>query len=351
MPRALLLALVAACTAAERPSPPVGAPDRPAPPVVERASHDPKDLSPTPGPSGHAPDDLSSTPSSPELQRLTVTADDGHPLAVHARVPAAPWAAVVLVHGRTWSGLPDFDLQVPGGGASLMAALAAAGVAAYAIDLRGYGQTARDPTGFTTAAQATADLAAALRRVAREADPKVRPAVLGWSLGARVVALTAQRHPDLTSAVVLYGSPCSDPNAPPRAARRQPTVPARRPTTEAAARSDFITPDAIDPAVADAFVRAAVAADPIKADWRDVDLWSTIDLRRFTAPILVIHGDRDPGVDAACLRARLAEATVPTALVVLPGADHVAHLERVGPRFVAEVVGFLERHVREDTSK
>ena len=43
-------------------------------------------------------------------QRHTVTVD-GHPIAVHSKRPVRPRAAVVLVHGRTWSGLPDFDLQ------------------------------------------------------------------------------------------------------------------------------------------------------------------------------------------------------------------------------------------------
>src|SRR5262245_24553922 len=49
--------------------------------------------------------------SAPE--RLTVRSD-GHPMAVWARRPATPRGAVLLVHGRTWSGRPDFDLQVPG---------------------------------------------------------------------------------------------------------------------------------------------------------------------------------------------------------------------------------------------
>ncbi|MFY0540680.1 alpha/beta fold hydrolase [Nannocystis pusilla] len=68
--------------------------------------------------------------------------------------------AIVLVHGRTWSALPDFDLQVPGARVSLMDNLAAEGLAVYAIDLRGYGSTARDPSGYTDPIQAADDLAA-----------------------------------------------------------------------------------------------------------------------------------------------------------------------------------------------
>ena len=341
MPRALIAAaLLAACTAADRPAPAPSSAPGPVPPAMSPAP-------PAAAPAEPVPADTPPAAAAP-LERHTVPATDGHPLAVHARRPADPWAAIVLVHGRTWSALPDFDLQVPGAGVSLLETLAAAGLAAYAVDLRGYGATPRDPTGFATPAQAAADLAAVLRFVAAQPGPKTRPAVLGWSLGARVAALTAQRHPDLAGPLVLYGTPCGDPNRRRATAPRDPTTPARRTNTEASARADFITPDAIDPAVADAFVRAALAADPIKADWRDAAAWSAIDFRALAAPILAIHGERDPVVDADCLRKRLAEARGPTAIEVLPGADHAAHLERVAPRFAAAVVAFLARHVRKD---
>ena len=80
--------------------------------------------------------------SSPE--RLTVLAD-GHPLAVWVRRPAVPEGTVLLVHGRTWSSRPDFDLQVPGFRRSVMQSLADRGLAAYAVDLRGYGETPVGP--------------------------------------------------------------------------------------------------------------------------------------------------------------------------------------------------------------
>ena len=45
-------------------------------------------------------------------------------------------------NGRTWSSVPDFDLQVPGESLSFMDGLNALGYAVYALDARGYG---RDP--------------------------------------------------------------------------------------------------------------------------------------------------------------------------------------------------------------
>src|SRR5262245_2808015 len=85
------------------------------------------------------------TSTSPD--RFTVPSD-GHPMAVWARRPANPRAAILLVHGLTWSSRPDFDLQVPGLDRSVMSSLAARGFAAYGVDLRGYGETPRDATGW-----------------------------------------------------------------------------------------------------------------------------------------------------------------------------------------------------------
>ncbi len=72
---------------------------------------------------------------------------DGHPNAVWEKRPADPVGVLLLIHGRTWSGIPDFDLRVEGEELSLMDRLAEAGYAVYAQDLRGYGVTQRDSTG------------------------------------------------------------------------------------------------------------------------------------------------------------------------------------------------------------
>ena len=81
--------------------------------------------------------------------RHTVLAD-GHPLTVWSKNAHAGEQAVLLVHGRTWSALPDFDLHSATENLSLMDGLAARGYAVYAVDLRGYGQTPRDVTKWLT---------------------------------------------------------------------------------------------------------------------------------------------------------------------------------------------------------
>jgi hypothetical protein len=118
---------------------------------------------PAPAAPGSAPATAASAAAEPA--RVAVTADDGFQITMWRKAPAQPRRSVLLVHGRTWSGRPDFDLQVPGESRSFMDALVAQGFAAYAIDLRGYGATPRDATGFNTPERAAADVAAALRTI------------------------------------------------------------------------------------------------------------------------------------------------------------------------------------------
>ena len=70
--------------------------------------------------------------STPILERREVRAD-GHPLTVWSkRPPTTAKGAIVLLHGRTWSARPNFDLHVAGQRVSLMDAIVARGYAVYA---------------------------------------------------------------------------------------------------------------------------------------------------------------------------------------------------------------------------
>src|SRR5690349_21794831 len=91
---------------------------------------------------------------------------DGHPIAVWSRSAQRPRHVILLVHGRTWSAVPDFDLQTPEK-RSVMEALAARGYAAYAVDLRGYGATPRNADGWTTPSQSADDVAGVLGWIAK----------------------------------------------------------------------------------------------------------------------------------------------------------------------------------------
>jgi pimeloyl-ACP methyl ester carboxylesterase len=330
---AVLTALVAAPLAAcAGDAAPVDAPDRP--------QQQPHTKAQSTSPEGQV------SPTAPTLRRHTVDAD-GHPIAVHSKRPARASAAVVLIHGRTWSGLPDFDLQVPGADVSLMDGLAAAGVAAYAVDLRGYGATPRDATGFLTPTRAVADVTAVLRFVARdaaEAGASGRPILLGWSMGALVSALTVQTDPSLVGGLVLYGYPC---RATPVPAAKDPVSPKRAANTAEAAASDFITPGSVSRAVVDGFVAAALQADPVRADWRGGAEWDAIRFAELRVPVLVIHGERDPVTDRGCMAARFAELhDVDRRWQILAGSDHAAHLETSAGRFLNAVLEFVGRRER-----
>jgi pimeloyl-ACP methyl ester carboxylesterase len=267
---------------------------------------------------------------------LVVTADDGFKLTMWRKAPARPQRAVLLIHGRTWSGRPDFDLQVPGEARSFMDALVAQGYAAYALDLRGYGATPRDATGFLTPERAAADVAAALRTIGD------RPVLFGWSKGSMVGQLTSQRYPELMAALILFGYP-ADPDAK-LPEQPDPDAPARKPTTAEAAAEDFRAPGVISKRAIAAYVQAALAADPVRTDWRREHEWNALAPEAVHVPVLLIQAELDPyaKTDAhARLFARL--GTVDRQWVVIPGGDHAALLEDTAPRLIAAIHGFLER--------
>jgi len=282
---------------------------------------------------------LFAQPSPPA--RFTVTVD-GHPLAVWARVPDAPRAVLVLVHGRTWSSRPDFDLQVPGLERSVLRSLAAKGVAAYAVDLRGYGATPRDETGFLTPRRAAADVAAVLRWAAARHPALPSPALFGWSQGGAVAHLTAQTPGLSLSALVLFGF-TTDPDLK-YAALEVPEKPAYTPTTREDALSDFISPEVTSDLVRRAFVEQALAADPVRMDWIHEEEFNAFDPARLTMPTMILHGSRDPGIPVD-VTARFFEriGASQRQWTVLPGGDHAAQLEDTHDAFISAVVEFVTR--------
>ena len=281
------------------------------------------------------------SPAAPPLVQYTVPVG-GEPLAVWARRPADPRGVILLIHGRTWAALPDFDLQVPGQSWSVLQKLAARGYAAYAVDLRGYGRSPRDPGGWLTPARAVLDVGAVLAWITAHERPARRPVLLGWSLGSMVSQLLAQKHGDQISALILYGYPFDVGTR--MAATPAPAIPPRERTTADDAREDFISPAATSPGVVDAYVAAALKWDPVRTDWRDLDQFNALDPSRVRVPTLLLQGERDPSVSRESL-ARFFHglASRDKQWITLTGGDHAALLENTRPTFIDAVVGFLER--------
>ena len=260
---------------------------------------------------------------------------DGFHLTVWEKSARAPRSAILLVHGRTWSALPNFDLQVAER-RSVMDALAATGHAAYAVDLRGYGNTPRDATGWLTPQRAADDVVAVLRWMAKQRPDLPRPALLGYSRGAHVSLLVAQQHPDMLSSLVLFALPSVGPIEP----RTAPPEPPRRATTREAAGEDFITASAASPALIEAYVSQAVAANPVRADWRDEHRFA-FDAAKVRTPTLMLYGANDPLLDATKLEFFATLATADRAFIVLPRSDHAAHVENSQPAWLRAVDAFV----------
>jgi pimeloyl-ACP methyl ester carboxylesterase len=265
---------------------------------------------------------------------------DGHPLTVWARQPPSPRAAVLLIHGRTWSSLPDFDLEVPRLQRSVLRSLVSRGLAAYAVDLRGYGATPRDATGWLTPGRAAEDVEGVLQWIAERHRGLPRPAVVGWSRGAAIGMLAVQRAPALASSLVMFGF-AFEPGSR-FADATSSSLPARQRNTADAARSDFISPRVTPPAVIRAFVDQALRADPVMVDLRGDGEFNELDPHRLSRPVLILYGERDPTV-IAVHAARLAASFTgaPARLVVLAGADHAAHLENTHELWVSAVDDFV----------
>lgn len=272
-------------------------------------------------------------------RRFEVVAD-GHPLSVWMKRPANPRGAILLVHGRTWSALPNFDLQVEGTSRSLMDALVRRGYAVYAIDNRGYGATPRDQTGWLTPSRAAKDVSIVLRWVSKREGNRP-PVLIGYSRGSLVSLLAAQQYPDTLSKLVLYAL-VRDIDE--RFPQIEVTEPLRQRTTAEMAASDFVTPGAVSKTVVDAYVRQALAADPIRVDWRDEHEWNDLDPSRIRVPTLLIQGASDPRADREKDMKVLSRLGHPDrTLVILPSADHAAHVEDAQAAWVDAVVTFIER--------
>lgn len=275
--------------------------------------------------------------------RHAVVADDGHTLALWGKAPPAPRGAVLLLHGRTWSALPNFDLQVQGTPRSVMDAFVYAGYAVYALDQRGYGASPRDASGWLTPTRAAADALAAAALIRERHPDLAAPVVVGYSMGSVTALYTAQQHPAAFSKLVLYGFPVDPEGVQLRAHEPDAATPARAATTPQAAGEDFVVANAAPKAVVDAYVAQAVAADPVRVDWKDLHQFR-LDPAKVTTPTLLLQGVGDGYVQPDAVAALFNRLGTPDrSWVVLPDSDHAAHVENAMPAWVDAIVRFVER--------
>ena len=189
------------------------------------------------------------------LIRHQILADDGHPLRLYSRSSTTDRSesvmnndnnsssssssqkkrSILLLHGRTWSSQPVFDLRTSDTDEkqqSTLQSLTELGFQAYAMDFRGFGETPRDEGGYTTPNRCVEDVKCAIDWIASRHDENydsdddsdnneaiaitaaessiamsTKPALLGWSQGALVAQMYAQKHgPSTISDLVLFGT-------------------------------------------------------------------------------------------------------------------------------------------------
>ena len=268
----------------------------------------------------------------------------GHPIVVWSRRPSSPTGVVVLVHGRTWGGRTAFDFEPMGGSRSLLKVLAAAGYVTYAVDLPGYGETARDGAGWLKPAHA-AEVVEAVLGFASARNPRLpAPVLLGWSRGSKISALVATRARQPLSGLVLYAF-TFDPNSPPLYGPASGDPKAIR-NSEADAKSDFILPAVVDANFVQDFVNTALKLDPIKVDvCCDTDFLE-IRPEAIRVPTLLIQGARDPGVHPAAAAEFFSKlSTDDRRWVVIAEGDHAVSLEARAPIFFGAVVDFVRNAI------
>ena len=245
---------------------------------------------------------------------------DSHPLTVYGieskdispEEGKHPRKPVLLLHGRTWSAVPVYHLA---GGSrsdhsslSFMESLLAVGLQPYAVDFRGFGGTpAHDSSYSVEPNRCVEDAETALDWIAKrhgleeqhsdnETNGVDMPALFGWSQGALIAQLLAQKSPHLISKLVLYGS-IYDPML--RYARAPLFVNTTNNTDAnshehliyndyGSAIEDFTIEGSIAPEQARLFAEAALTADPIKARWVKLNQFNNCDPARVHVPTLVV---------------------------------------------------------------
>lgn len=266
----------------------------------------------------------------------------GHRLVVWSKQPLAntkPSKHILLLHGRTWSALPDFDLQVEGENLSLMDNLVAQGFKVWALDARGYGATSRDNSGWNNPNKAASDVANVVRWIEKESG--IKPTIFGWSYGSMVAQLAVQQNQDLVKGVILFGYPIDPEKV--IVPTSSPKTPPVNPNTAKNAASDFITPGTISQLAIDTYVKASLKADPFRADWNKLQQWNQLDATKVQVPVLLLQAEFDPLANTAS-HARFF-VKLPNAnkqWVVLANSDHAALLETAKDRLVHSVNSFAE---------
>ena len=288
------------------------------------------------------------TPKIPETSLVTHKVEiNGHTFAVYEKTAINPTEIILLVHGRTISSLPNFDLRIESKNVSLMDAFVAKGFVVYAIDLRGFGNTPRDDSGWITPKKASCDVIKMLEWITARHPKKKKPTLFGYSLGSLVSRLVVQQEPMVVSGLVLFGHPITYLDGIDASAIKKDKLtinPPRKPNTVEWSSDGFIT-NSIPQKVIERYVSDCLKIDPILADWNCIAEWNQLDPKLITVPTLLINGEHDPYAPADKCASFFSKIRSPDKTwVIISKSGHNAHIEDSAARLVNGVVNFIRRN-------
>ena len=247
---------------------------------------------------------------------------------------------ILLVHGATWSGRPDFDLQIKD--YSLMDFLAKNGYDVWALDIHGYGRSDKTEKDWSDTESAAADIGAAVDYITR-ARKIQKLSILGWSWGTQTAGLFTMRHPEKVGNLILYamlwkGTPEFKQRPVPKEQYRTNTI--------ANAREDFIEGQ-FEQDVAEKYVKEALATNPKTPNGVRVDVITKLPMlqpEQIKVPTLVIRPEKDFATnenEALEFFGKL--GTSYRSYVALPDGGHAILLEKNHDKFQRVVLNFLNQ--------
>ncbi len=276
---------------------------------------------------------------------------DGHRLHVWEKFPATdnqePASAekvTLLVHGGTYSGQTDYDIQVPGKDYSLMDHLVSQGHDVFTFAVWGYGKSDRPQDGFQVTTESAVQDAAAVIEAICQMRGVGSVNILGWSWGGRISSIYASRHPNRVRRLVLYAGGAGN--------RSSADEPAPADSWRTITRENImarIEQDVVIPEAQEAFVAAALAWDvkaPNGTRLESVEKGTAAVAvpEEISTPTLIIYGARDGAYEAhrvADFFARL--NTQDKELMVLPDSGHFLFIQKPRMRFFKAVAEFFNQ--------
>jgi alpha-beta hydrolase superfamily lysophospholipase len=249
-----------------------------------------------------------------------------------APVPGeTPLPVVVMVHGSSISGMPSWDLHVPGAGEySVMNVFSRLGYDCWVIDFEGYGKSTVT-SGNSDVKSGVADLEAATPLIAQETGQQ-KFHMLGESSGALRVAAFAAAHPERVDRVVLGAYTYTGKGSPTLSERAKQVdfyrTHNRRPRPKEMIESIFTRdkPGTSDPRVAAALVAAELPLGDSVPTGTYLDMTSKlpiIEASLVKCPVLLARGQYDGIATEEDLLDFFSKLPNPDRqLAILPGMAH-----------------------------